>query len=114
MILALARASLIRQNAQPSPISLAAISASGTPRPPDRFIATRSRKAPMACLKSRCRFSTCPLSSMSGMKKKIAAKTRPAQTGMMIDRCTPTSPIPSSTMGGKISPNSPSRTLVAR
>src|SRR6185437_15524664 len=38
VILALARASLIRQNAQPSPISLAAISASGTPRPPDRFI----------------------------------------------------------------------------
>ena len=68
----------------------------------------------MACLKSRCRFSTCPLSSTSGMKKKIAAKTRPAQTGMMIDRCTPTRPIPISTMGGKISPNSPSRTLVAR
>jgi hypothetical protein len=33
---------------------------------------------------------------------------------MMIDRCTPTRPIPISTMGGKISPNSPSRTLVAR
>ena len=38
------------------PISLAAISASGTPRPPARFIPTRSRKAPTACRKSfrRC------------------------------------------------------------
>ena len=115
VIRALASASLIRQKAHPSPISLAAIRASGTPRPPDRFIATRSRKAPMACLKSRCRLSTCCLSSRSGsMKKKMAAKTRPAQTGTMIDRCTPASPMPSRTMGAKISPNRPSRTLVAR
>ena len=39
---------------QPPPITLAAISASGTPRPPARFIETRSRKAPTACRKS-CR-----------------------------------------------------------
>src|SRR6266702_3832280 len=103
-----------RQVPQLAHLDLLAEHAQRLPRPPDRFIATRSRKALMACLKSRCRFSTCCLSSMSGRKKKMAAKSRPAQTGTMNDRCTPASPIPPSTMGGKISPNRPSRTLVAR
>jgi len=55
VIRALASASRIRQNAQPVPTSLAVISASGTPRPPARFIANRSRKDPIACRKSRRR-----------------------------------------------------------
>ena len=81
VIRALASASLIRHIAQPPPISLAAISASGTPRPPARFMPTRSRKAPTACRKSLRRWSAFCFTSRSGRKKNSAPSSRPNQTG---------------------------------
>ena len=57
---AFASACRILAIAQWSPMVDAVISASGRPRPPARFIATRSRKLPTTCRKSRRRASGLP------------------------------------------------------
>src|SRR4051812_49299928 len=74
---------------QPSPTLAAVIRASGTPRPPARFIATRSRKALTACRKSRRRDAASCRSCMSGSRKKISAKKMPSHTGTATTTCRP-------------------------
>ncbi len=66
---AASRVSRMRTIAQPSLIEVAACSASGTPRPPARFIATRSRKELTTCRKSRRRSSASLLSCSPGHQR---------------------------------------------
>ena len=89
VIRALASASRIRHMDQPPPISLAAISASGTPRPPARFIPTRSRNAPTACRKSFLRCIGLLLHLDVRSSEKMTASTSPSQIGITNDTCTP-------------------------
>ena len=57
------------------------MSASGTPRPPARFIATRSRKEPTTCRKSRRIRAASRLICRSGRTKKSPATSSAAHSG---------------------------------